>query len=223
MTIHSIQGKLGITAKELLENETDRTLKTTALESITLPSEAMQEISAYREINNISDNTELGTSVTAKWITVNWIGAGSTVGLNFIPFVSEHLSLLPTVTGILTSMSAGVMFMILGFMTLGTLTDLNDHMKTLKKDITPNEWNYKSSQGTQGFRIYSKSRKNAIVELFLPRRMFRRILMNETVWYSPLRDVYTVKKAYLTGLDWVDEIQEIGGRRYVFQQSMKSL
>lgn len=195
-------------------------MKTTSLEKIAIPSEAKQQISFRKTSIDLSDGG-LETKHLATWLTGNWIGAGSSVGLGMIPFVTENLASLPFTVGFLTSISTVVFAIGSFFISRESYTNMEDNMRNLKKDISPDEW--KGEEAKSGFRIYAKSRSNATIEFILPRRIFRRTLMNETVWYSPLRDVYTMQKSYLTRSGWDVEIEEVAGRRYVFQQALKSL
>lgn len=59
--------------------------------------------------------------------------------------------------------------------------------------------------------------------VFNPLRIFKKILINETVWYNPDTDVYTIEKLYagVAGLKMVTEKR--GGSRYSFRRALNSL
>lgn len=194
-------------------------MKTTALEKITVPSDSRQI--SFRKTSLDVSGSGLETAVMAKWMTGNWIGAGSTAGLFMATSATESLTFLPIIAAFPTFVSVAVFALISLFVSSESFTEMEDNLRNLKKDITPHEW--KGNEAKNGFRILSKSRANATIELLLPRRIFRRTLMNETIWYSPLRDVYTKQVSYLSRGGWDVEIEEVAGRRYVFQQALKSL
>lgn len=194
-------------------------MKTTALEKIAIPKEAKRI--SFRKTSLDVSGSGIETAGMAKWMTGNWIGAGSTAGLITIASTTEHLAALPVLTGLPTFVSLMVFTIISLFVTRESFTGMEYNLRNLKKPITPHEW--KGNEAKNGFRIKSKSRANATIEFLLPRRIFRRTLMNETIWYSPLRDVYTKQSSYLTRSGWDVEIEEVAGRRYVFQQALKSL
>lgn len=196
-------------------------MKTTALEKIEIPSEAQLQLPATRSaVNTTRSSYDMESGTAAKWITGNWIGAGVTVGSSFSPFIVDHMVGLPITTGIITMLSILASMLSIGVLSSDTVVDMKKKLKELNKDVTPNNWN--NSSDYRGFRISSRYRKSGIFNLFLPRRIFRPVLMNETVWYSATKDLYTIEKHYLTAGNWVEETQEVGGRRYAFKQALNS-
>lgn len=155
----------------------------------------------------------------AKFVSSIWLTGGSSAALSAVPFVAETLPAIPIILGL----ASGLMTLFVGVGALivddDSLSDMEAEFKEIKKDITPSEWSHNDGKR---FRIKSKSRRSAIINMLLPRRIFKPVLMNETIWYSPKKDLYTIEKHYLTATNWVTETAEIDGRRRVFTKALDS-
>lgn len=185
-----------------------------------IPKEVSEVTKFTRTKKNLTEySCDMPTGVTAKFTTSMWLNGGTSVALSQIPFITENVGFIPVICAIAAVLSGG--FLVIGstIMSDDTFRDMEDEFQHMRKEIKPSEW--EENPGKQ-FRIYSKSRRSAIVNMLLPRRIFKRVLMNETIWYEPTQDVYTVQKHYLTGFNWITETAEIEGRRRVFKKALDS-
>lgn len=195
-------------------------MKTTALEKMEIPNEVSTNTSFSRSsVNHTEYSCDMPTGVMAKFVSSIWLTGGSSVALSVTPFVAETLPAIPIILGIASGLLAGYVTLGSLLMDDNSLSDMEDEFRDVKKDIMPSEW--KENDGRR-FRLHSKSRRSAIVNMLLPRRIFKPVLMNETIWYSPQQDLYTIEKHYLTAFNWVTETAEIDGRRRVFTKALNS-
>lgn len=199
-------------------------MKTTALEKIEIPSEVKEVTKFSRSTQNMTESScDMPTGIAAKFVSSIWLTGGSAVGssavLSAIPDVAGGFYAIPGTLGVISGLIT--LFVGVGAVIVGddSFSDMKDEFKEIKKGITPAEWKENSAQR---FRIYSKSRRSAVLNMLLPRRIFKRVLMNETVWYSPSQDIYTLEKHYLTATNWVTETAEVDGRRRVFTKALES-
>lgn len=107
--------------------------------------------------------------------------------------------------------------------------------KSINRPISMNENHILEHQGfsdrrwrtqqdwKKGYCVSQKVRGPKFIFIFNPVRMFKPVLLNETVWYNPDSDIHTIEKTYARMGSILLTTEKRGGPRYSFRRALNSL
>lgn len=183
------------------------------------------------------DKTHVPKDLTGAYATSSTSGNMITASINMIaPAVFSTGSVILAVGnasfgGIMMFLS-GVVALGAGFWQLMGWSDskkMSDNIKKLNNPIKAKEnseldgyrFGYRSA--SKGYKVSQKVRGKRFFTIYNPLRLFKRILINETVWYDPTTDVHTIERTYANFSHIYTENEKFGGPRYSFRRALNSL
>lgn len=103
-----------------------------------------------------------------------------------------------------------------------SIKELNSPIKAEdNKNLDGYRFGYRST--SRGYKVSQKVRGKRFFTIYNPLRLFKRILINETVWYDPTTDVHTIERTYASFNNVYTENEKFGGPRYSFRRALNSL
>lgn len=143
------------------------------------------------------------------------------------------------VFAIIGGIGAGISLLVTGCVRAveGTkpINNYRRHMKELSQPVSYNEagsgiYSYETSYSgygskysdSRGIRIKQRSRRTFLPALFLPTRIFRPQLLNETIWYHPDNDIYRRERVYIKATDVEKTVETFDGHRNVFKKALQN-
>jgi hypothetical protein len=214
-------------------------MKETALVHMEVPEEA-RLISTSSSKENLTLNTvDMKTSTFLTWISVNYVGAGTSVaaGIASDVIAGPALDAFLVPTSITAGIVTGISMVIHGFVT-ALEADVRNGIKreitSKAKPIAANEWKealenqktrsyYSDSAPSGKIRIRNRSVKMPVLAAFMPWRMFRKTLISETVWYEPHKDNFIRESHYMSFRHCTKTVEEFSGRRKTFRTALESI
>lgn len=194
-------------------------MTTTGLKAFSIPAETTKIFSAV-EKRDFSYSFKTGT--VAKVLSGGWFTCVGAVMATPTAIFADVLVALPVSLGMLSFLS---------FSVGGTILIADEYARRrakstfadIQKSISHEDWKEEIQNSGHGIRMKSTSKKISYKKLLSPQRLFKNVVLNETLWYSPTEDVYTQQTVYLTRGEWLLKTEKFAGRRHVFQQALKSL
>lgn len=195
--------------------------------------EGAEVIEANTKVVNYNEKYAIFTSTAVmKFATADMLAAMLfTAGIFAFP-VFENI-------GIGLMVFSGVSLLVTGFFSLLEAEEIKRVSKRIKKlngpiDMGENKristttnavysrWSEGDEKGN-GYIVSQYVRSTRYPVVFNPLRIFKNILINETVWYEPYTDVHTTTRLYagFAGLKMVTE--KCGGPRYSFRRALNSI
>lgn len=103
-----------------------------------------------------------------------------------------------------------------------SIKELNEPIKASdNRNVDGYRFGFRSN--SKGYKVSQTVRSNRFFTIYNPLRLFKRILINETVWYDPTTDVHTIERTYVNFKNVYTENEKFGGPRYSFRRALNSL
>ena len=196
-------------------------MRKSSLSAVSIPEQAkiIQSVSADM---NFSSYEYMNTGTLIKWSS----GAIATGYPSAILMFIDAGSPLPWVAGVLSAIMGLIGFG--GFFT-GSGKAMGKNFSDKSAPVAIGEWkNQKTTQKSNlhvshGIKVSQRSHGNLLLALLNPARLFRKVLLRETIWYDPALDIFTRERSYMGPFNWVETCETLAGRRRTFVTAVKSV
>lgn len=208
-------------------------MQETSLAHMKLPAEA-KLLTTEKSILELTDAYDMKTSTLARWIDFNYIAAASVIVTGFGHSVDLFIGSI-----IISSLGLLGLLVVYGLEGHKTVKDFSSYFTKRAEPITSKSWkvwgddsgyyerhSYSSrnlSPNAKGYKVHQRAIKFPRLAMFSPRRMFRKKLMNEIIWYNPVSDIYTREMEYLGFAYYTSTTETYAGQRAVFRQALASI
>lgn len=188
-----------------------------------------------REEKTVNYNGDFATANTSAIMKYGAAGMISTLVLALsIGGLQTGMTVLPIIMIVASGLTALVS--IINFcLESEYFTKMRKKIKSMNSPISMKENHILENQGfsdrqwrtqqdwKKGYCVSQKVRGSKFIFIFNPLRLFKPVLLNETVWYNPDSDIHTIEKTYARMGSILLTTEKRGGPRYSFRRALNSL